>query len=144
MWSANGSAVIVIRLLFFLWSRGLQNDIESAAAFQDCLELVGQETYDNLVNSCIDDLRVNFNTKENQFETSICDCLKWSVNVGLLQLTDDIAIAGNIWEVLQETCVDLANMGINSQGTILTTDAEYVARAFGYDWNIQNTQILNF
>ena len=35
-----------------------QNDIDSAVALTDCLTLVGQDAYHNLVTHCVDDLRV--------------------------------------------------------------------------------------
>ena len=35
-----------------------QNDIDSAVALTDCLTLVGQDAYNNLVAHCVDDLRV--------------------------------------------------------------------------------------
>ena len=35
-----------------------QNDIDSTVALSDCLTLVGQDAYNNLVAHCVDDLRV--------------------------------------------------------------------------------------
>ena len=37
-----------------------QGDVESAASFQDCLQIVGQDVYDNLITNCVDDIRVNY------------------------------------------------------------------------------------